>query len=251
MEASASIIKYVKSLSQKKNRYAEGCFVAEGDKCVADTMPHFSCRTLIATPQWLESHNHPWGVTVVQATARQMQRMSQFTTASQVIAIYEIPRHAVADTDITQNLNVVLDNVQDPGNLGTIIRAACWFGVNDIFCSPTTADAYSHKVIQATMGAISRVRVRYCDLPELLGRFGQTPIFGTFLIGESIYEADLTSTGFVLFGNEGKGISAELSQMVNRRLFIPPYPAIAQSCESLNVGMAASITLSEFRRRAV
>ena len=148
---------------------------------------------------------------------------------------------------VATGLNIVLDNIQDPGNLGTIIRLADWFGVSDIFASKTTVDVYNHKVVQATMGAIARVKVHYGDLEALFEEYPDLPVYGTFLDGKDIYKSELGKTGFVVFGNEGQGIGAKVAKHVDQRLLIPK--AKTAGSESLNVGVAAAITISEFFRR--
>jgi len=176
-----------------------------------------------------------------------MARISQFDNPSDVIAVYEKPADTIDSDRISTSLNVVLDNIQDPGNLGTIIRLADWFGVRDIFASPTTVDVYNHKVVQATMGAIARVKVHYGDLEALFEEYPDLPIYGTFLDGKDIYKSELGKKGFVVFGNEGQGISAKVAKHVDSRLLIPK--AKSAGSESLNVGVAAAITISEFFRR--
>lgn len=252
MNITNSLIKYVASLSRKKVREDEGCFVAEGTKCVKDTWDYFNCRMIIATKAWYEQNGHSGHLNkIIFANSQQMQRMSQLSTASDVIAVYDIPVREVSDKDIRSNLNVVLENIQDPGNLGTIIRLCDWFGIKNIFCSPNTVDVYNHKVIQATMGAISRVCVKYCDLEELLEQYADIPIYGTSLQGKNIYKVDLSPVGFVIFGNEGRGMSQALANLSKVKLRIPSYPVNVTTSESLNVGIAAAITIGEFRRRAI
>lgn len=249
MELTNSTIKFVASLGMKKNREANGCFVAEGTKCVRDTWGHFNCRMIVATRQWYEQFGHSGHLgKIAFASRQQMERMSQFSTAAEVIAVYDIPQLTIDRQEVEQGLNIVLDNVQDPGNLGTIIRLADWFGIKNIFCTRDTVDVYNHKVVQATMGAISHVKVHYCDIEELLAQYQGMPIYGTFLNGNNIYHEELQNRGFVIFGNEGKGISPRLAALVSRRLLIPCFAAPGEAPESLNVGMAAAITMSEFRR---
>lgn len=244
------IIKLVSSLAVKKYRDKEGLFVAEGWKCVRDTWNAFECRYLIATRAWYDQqgtaeHYHK----IVFATKAQMARMSQFTTPSDVMAVYEIPKCDYSDDEVRSGLNIVLDNIQDPGNLGTIMRLADWYGISNIFASRTTVDVYNHKVVQATMGAISRVKVHYCDLDFLLDDYADMPVLGTFLDGENIYNSKLPSEGaFVVFGNEGQGISPKVASHVTNRLHIPAMPRKGERSESLNVGIAAAITISELRR---
>ena len=231
------IIKLVSSLAVKKYRDKEGLFVAEGWKCVRDTWNAFNCRYLIATKAWYEqqgtAEHYP---KLVMAHKSQMARMSQFTTPSDVMAVYEIPETTYTDDEVRNGLNIVLDNIQDPGNLGTVMRLADWYGIKNIFANKSTVDVYNHKVVQATMGAISRVKVHYTDLDF-------------FLDGDNIYSANLPTGGaFVIFGNEGQGISPKIAAHVTQRLHIPAMPTKGARSESLNVGVAAAITISELRR---
>ena len=242
------IIKLVSSLAVKKYRDKEGLFVAEGWKCVRDTWNAFNCRYLIATKAWYEqqgtAEHYP---KLVMAHKSQMARMSQFTTPSDVMAVYEIPETTYTDDEVRNGLNIVLDNIQDPGNLGTVMRLADWYGIKNIFANKSTVDVYNHKVVQATMGAIARVKVHYGDLEDLFEQYPDLPIYGTFLDGKNIYRSELGKTGFVVFGNEGQGISAKVAKHVDQRLLIPK--AKTAGSESLNVGVAAAITISEFFRR--
>lgn len=244
------IIKLVSSLAVKKYRDKERLFVAEGWKCVRDTWRAFNCRYLIATKAWYEqqgtAEHYP---KLVLAHKSQMARMSQFTTPSDVMAVYEIPETSYTHDEVRSGLNIVLDNIQDPGNLGTIMRLADWYGIRNIFASKSTVDVYNHKVVQATMGAISRVMVHYCDLDFFLDDYDDMPVMGTFLDGDNIYGAKLPEGGaFVIFGNEGQGISPKIAAHVTQRLHIPAMPRKGEHSESLNVGIAAAITISELRR---
>ena len=244
------IIKLVSSLAVKKYRDKERLFVAEGWKCVRDTWRAFNCRYLIATKAWYEqqgtAEHYP---KLVLAHKSQMVRMSQFTTPSDVMAVYEIPETSYTHDEVRSGLNIVLDNIQDPGNLGTIMRLADWYGIRNIFASKSTVDVYNHKVVQATMGAISRVKVHYCDLDFFLDDYDDMPVMGTFLDGDNIYGAKLPEGGaFVIFGNEGQGISPKIAAHVTQRLHIPAMPRKGEHSESLNVGIAAAITISELRR---
>ena len=152
-----------------------------------------------------------------------------------------------------ERLVVALDGVQDPGNLGTIIRTCDWFGINDILCSHDTADCYNPKVVQATMGALARVRLHYVDLPQVLAEIKAegTPLYGTLLEGINMYQPHAIADkqhGVIIMGNEGKGISPAVRQLITHPLLIPSYPADAETSESLNVGIATAIVLAEFRR---
>ena len=151
----------------------------------------------------------------------------------------------------SDRLSLALDGVQNPGNLGTIIRLADWFGISDIYCSADTADCYNPKVVQATMGAILRVKVHYLQLADFLKKTAanKTPVYGTMLDGVNIYQSELTPAGVIVMGNEGKGVSDECARSFTHRLLIPSYPPERQGSESLNVAMATGIVCSEFRRR--
>jgi len=262
IELTHNIIRTVRSLNMKKNRIEHGLFVAEGTKCVRDTFNSFKCRWLIATKEWMERYGHQlstphdgvWTSTgeepecYVPATKEQMRRVSNFETAGDVIAVYEIPTYEIQTENINAGLNIAIDNIQDPGNLGTIIRAADWFGLHDIYASTGTVDVYNHKVVQATMGAIGRVRVHYGDLTNLFKQYPYLPVCGTYTQGDNIYDVKLPQKAFVVFGNEGNGISDPVTELVTQRLSIPKAPD--SGSESLNVALAAAITISEFIRQS-
>ena len=150
---------------------------------------------------------------------------------------------------IENKLNLVLDGIQNPGNLGTIIRIADWFGIENVFCSTDSADIYNPKTVQSTMGALARVRIHYTQLTDLLQKYKQLPVYGTFMNGENIYNEKLTENGFIVMGNEGKGIRPEIENLVSKRISIPNYPTDRETVESLNVAVSTAIVCSEFRRR--
>ena len=182
-----------------------------------------------------------------------MERISQLKSATEVLAVVEQPRHTLNVANLGNKLSLALDGVQNPGNLGTIIRLADWFGVEDVICSTECADLYNAKVVQATMGALLRVKVHYTDnLAELLRSAANSdiPIYGTLLDGNNMYDDNLSQRGIIVMGNEGRGLSDECRKVLTHKLFIPPYPADAPTSESLNVAMATGIILAEFRRRA-
>lgn len=242
----------IASLAETKGRRKIGAFMAEGTKCVLDTIGAFAVRHIIATPAWLAAHCLPEGTDIIEANRGEIGEMSSMSLAPDVIAVYELPEPAVfhADDAATQ-LIVALDRVQDPGNLGTIMRTADWMGITTVIASNDTVDCFNTKTIQATMGAISRVRVVYGDLPAMLGEAARAgaKIYGTFLDGDNIYSSQLSHNGIVVMGNEGRGISPEVAATVTRRLLIPPYPAGRPTSESLNVATATAIVLSQFRSR--
>lgn len=256
MELTNNLRKLVASLSERKHRKKENLFMAEGTKCVIDTLPHFKCFALFATGQWLAEHQRVTDCisseNVVCVSATDIKRMSSLTTPQEVIAVYEIPQYDLDFSSLRDDLILALDNVQDPGNLGTIIRTADWFGITDILCNRETADVFAPKVVQATMGAISKVRLHYCDLHSALTNLRKSmPVYGTFLSGENIYSAELSKSGVIVMGNEGNGISDEIASLVNHRILIPSFAGGCESSESLNVAVATAITVSEFRRRSI
>ena len=241
---SKSQIKWVRSLQQKKNRDAEGVFVAEGKKCVEELRGAFEL-VLLVTPD--------------NATEVEIAQMSNLRTPQGVIGVFRKPisntQYSISDNQypIPNTLSIVLDGVQDPGNLGTIIRTCDWFGVHDIYCSKDTADCYNPKVVQATMGALARVRVHYLDLEPWLQEVQAAglPLYGTLLEGRNMYEAGAIADkgrGVIIMGNEGNGISPMIRELITHPIRIPSYPADAETSESLNVGIATAIVLAEFRR---
>ena len=242
-------IKYIRSLDQKKFRKADGVFMAEGPKLLEDLLATFECVFLAATAEWLASHTHPKGAEIVEVNSEQLGSISQLKTPQQVIGIFKQPIFTFADEVLKKQLCLGLDGIQDPGNLGTIIRLADWFGIEHLFCSPDTVDVYNPKVIQATMGAIARVKVHYVSLVELIERSRPTAVYGTFLDGKNMNTDQLAENGLLIMGNEGKGISKELENHVSHRLYIPNFPIERSTSESLNVAVATAIACAEFRRQ--
>lgn len=243
-------IKYIRSLELKKNRKEEKVFLAEGPKLVSDVLGHFPCHFLAATSDWLRAHPSLVAGEILEVSAEDLARASLLKTPQQVLAIFEQPDYKPDKEVISHSLCIALDDVQDPGNLGTIVRLADWFGIEHIFCSPNTVDIYNPKTVQATMGGIARVQVYYTPLPELIRMLGDVPIYGTFLDGENIYEQQLATNGLIVMGNEGNGIGDEVGKLINRKLLIPNFPAERETSESLNVAIATAIVCAEFRRQA-
>lgn len=245
-------IKLIHSLEKKKYRNEEGLFVAEGPKLIEELLNCYQPQYLAATPEWMQQHrkqvNLPDEV-CDEVSQDELNKASLLRTPQQVLALFRLPNDkATLAEEAAHSLCLALDGVQDPGNIGTIVRLADWFGIRHIFCSKETVDVYSPKAIQATMGAIARVRVHYIDLYEEL-KSCSAPIYGTHLDGDNLYENTLTPYGVIVMGNEGNGISAQISTLVNKRLFIPPYPQHSDKVESLNVAIATAIICAEFRRR--
>ncbi len=231
----------IKSLATKQGREELGAFIAEGEKLVGEILnSSLRIRRILQTkPTFAEGEI---------ISTKEMERISQLKSANSVLAVVELPSFNLSAVKPNKNLVLALDRVQNPGNLGTIIRLADWFGISDIVCSEDTADCFNPKVVQATMGAILRVRVHYTNLAEWLSKQNST-IYGTFLEGENIYSAQLDKTGIIVMGNEGQGISTEVAETVSHKLLIPPYPADRCGSESLNVAIATAVICSEFRRR--
>lgn len=242
-------IKFIRSLEQKKFRKENGVFLAEGNKLVSDLSDFFKCKILVATQQWLDSNRNIIADEKIYIEKDELSRVSLLKTPQDVLAVFEIPSYTLSMDCPRNELCLALDDVQDPGNLGTIIRIADWFGIKNIYCSHGTADAFSPKTVQATMGALARVKLHYCNIKELISSLNDVPVFGTFLDGDSIYNNTLSSNGLIVMGNEGNGISKEVSELINRRILIPNYPQGNETTDSLNVAVATAIVCSEFRRR--
>lgn len=239
----------VASLDEVKYRRRERLFKAEGTKCVRDTIQYFKLRALLATSEWLQSNPDMVSEDVIICSSRDIKRMSSMVTAPGVIAVYEIPEYTFDRSLIDDSLILALDSIRDPGNLGTIIRIADWFGINTILASTDTTDCYSPKVVQATMGSISRVKVFYTDLKEVLADVNN--IFGTFLNGDDLGEVvkDIDpSSGIIVVGNESRGISAQIESLVTRKITIPSFPAGVETGESLNAAVATAIVVATFRQ---
>ena len=259
-------IKYIRSLELKKNRNKEGKFVAEGFKVVDDLLALQPADLIVATQEWLHGKHLADQTEVIEVTEEELKKVSFLQHPQQVLAVFrqdtgcnkqdsnnsqeEAEEKNFGFSKInTQELSLALDGVQDPGNLGTIIRIADWFGITHIYCSQDTADVYNPKVVQATMGSIARVKVEYGDLLGLVESLSaDVPVYGTLLDGDNIYQQKLENRGLIVMGNEGKGISPELAKKVNHKLFIPNFPEGRATADSLNVAIATAITCSEFRR---
>ena len=258
-------IKYIRSLELKKNRNKEGKFVAEGFKVVDDLLALQPADLIVATQEWLHGKHFAAQTEVIEVTEEELKKVSFLQHPQQVLAVFRQDTGNKQDSNNsqeeaeeknfgfskinTQELSLALDGVQDPGNLGTIIRIADWFGITHIYCSQDTADVYNPKVVQATMGSIARVKVEYGNLLALVESLpADVPVYGTLLDGDNIYQQQLENRGLIVMGNEGKGISPALAKKVNRRLLIPNFPEGRATADSLNVAIATAITCSEFRR---
>ncbi len=246
---SKNTIKMITSLNRKKERDESGLFFAEGPKLVDDLLDTFHCTLLIAISDYLTSHPNIHADDVQEVTKEGLKKVSALCAPQSVVALFRKPTYQLDTTKLGNQLSLMLDTVQDPGNLGTIIRLADWFGIENVICSKETVDLYNPKVVQATMGALARVRVHYLDLEKLLMSLKDVPVYGTFLEGDNIYEETLTPSGIIVMGNEGNGISSVVKKYVDRKLYIPNFPQSRETSESLNVAVATAIVCSEFRRR--
>ncbi len=235
-------IKLITGLHQKKFRQADGLFVAEGVKVIGELLSEgFSLEHLYVTDAvFPEVPKHK--TTGISET--ELKKISALSSPNNCLAVFHIPETKPVDQT---GLIVALDDIRDPGNLGTIIRLCDWFGISELVCSNETADCYNPKVVQATMGSLARVNVSYIDLGDFL-KNTELPVFGTFMDGENIYQKKLPETGVVVFGNEANGISSAVEKFMQQRISIPRFGKL-QKTESLNVATAAAIILSEFRRR--
>jgi TrmH family RNA methyltransferase len=242
-------IKNITALSHKKMRDETGLFVAEGSKLVIDLEPAFKLKECYATSEWLQNNRVSFRSKIQEVSADELKKISSQKSPQGILAIFEKPNYNL--TTITNSeLCLALDDIQDPGNLGTIIRIADWFGIKNIVCSHLSADAFGHKTVQATMGALARVNVHYVDLLKYIQELpNQYPIYGTFMDGNDLYTEALTPNGLIVMGNEGNGISHAVSELINHRLTIPSFPKNEATSESLNVAVATSIVCAEFRRR--
>jgi TrmH family RNA methyltransferase len=249
-------IKFIKSLQNKKIRDEEKLFVIEGDKLVKEFLiAEVPIHTLAAKPEFIgglppDLRKHV--STIDEVKYEELKQISTLKTPHNALAIVQMPEHKMIVSELIKQFCVALDFVQDPGNLGTIIRAAGWFGIKNIVCSFDCVDVYNPKVIQASMGALLHVNVFYADLKMLFTSAikNSVPVFGTFLEGKSIYDHNLDNKGIILLGNESKGISNELIPYITDKIRIPKYSDAKEGIDSLNVGMAASVVFSEFLRKS-
>lgn len=246
------------SLDTPKMRRRRALFPVEGIKSVSDLLPVFELDTLlIDATVWDSDRNSELDVLTGIVPSKKirlirpadMRRVSSLTTPSPVIAIFKLPESGYEDsipTKLPSELYLLLDGVRDPGNFGTIIRTADWFGIHTVFASKESADIFNWKCIQATMGSLAHVRVIYTNLAQLITTNRELPVFGTLLEGNNIYEEQLPNHGFIVMGNEGKGITDEIRELITNPLNIPPYSPVHG--ESLNVAAATAVVLSEFRK---
>jgi len=248
----SSQIKFVRSLRQKKFREEHGCFVAEGAKLVREfAQSRFTVRQVYILDEAIEQAIPLTDIPVEAVRLSEMERITGLSSPSPLLAVIEIPADDPPEHLPENELILALDGIRDPGNLGTIIRIADWFGIDQVICSHDCVDTYNPKVIQATMGSVIRVKTTCTDLPRLLasGR-GEIPVYGMTLDGEDLYRSETTAHGLLVIGSEAQGISDEVLRLVTRRLSIPSFPPHRNThAESLNAAIATGIVCAEFRRR--
>ena len=235
-------VKYIQSLGQKKSRDEENCFIAEGPKLVNELLTASNCKVvqLYALKEWIDEHaNAKDHAEVIEVSTGELEKISQLTTPNHVLAVIEKIQWK-NDPGIKGTISLALDTIQDPGNMGTIIRLADWFGVKTIFCSADCADVYNPKVVQASMGSISRVRTVYTDILSLLKENNDVPIYAAVLNGRDITKMEPINEGIIVIGNESKGINEEVLKLANVQITIPG----KGKAESLNAGVATGIILS-------
>lgn len=233
--------KIVKSLAQKKFRSQYQCFVVEGVKLVEEALnSDFLVDDVFAVPRWIESNSN---VGAIEVSEKELKSLSSLKTPNDVLAVVRIKQQNLP-LDFS-NLTLVLDNIQDPGNMGTIIRTADWFGIKNIVCSQNSVDIYNPKVVQATMGSLFRINILYKDLKEFFSSHENLTVYGASIEGESIYDTKMNQEDAVLLmGNESKGIAQELESFIDKKLTVPKFG----EAESLNVATATAIICSEYKR---
>lgn len=246
---SKNTIQFVRLLQQKKFREKFGCFIVEGPKLVDELLAsHFDVKSVYATSDWIKSklNTRDNGTEVFEVSQNELERMSHFKTPNQVLAVAEIPKQQFHINQLTGNWFLALDGINDPGNLGTIIRTADWYGIRNIVCSPDTVEYVNPKVVQSTMGSIFRVDIYYTDLNHFLQNLKPDfPLYGTFMDGNNVYNESFGEEGMLVLGSESHGISTKVENIVKTRLHIPSNQSQA---ESLNVSVAAAICCSEIKR---
>jgi RNA methyltransferase, TrmH family len=251
-------IQFIRSLEQRKDRDESGCFIVEGDKVVREALDlpvrsGFQIRTICGLGKWLDSNisglKDP-STEIIPVLPRELERISLQRAPNQVLAVISRDILSAPEFDFSGDLLIALNQVQDPGNLGTIIRLADWFGLGGVIASPDSADFYSPKVVQASMGSVFRVKLMTTELHDFISTLPPGfPVYGTHLGGENLYHADIKSTGLILLGNESKGLRKDLTAITTVNLRIPDFSSGDSKPESLNVSVAAAIVCSEFRRR--
>lgn len=247
-------IKLIQSLNRKKNRDETGLFLVEGNKMVEEALrSEYLIETLVCTTAFLDEHPeiNKLAFELIETDSETIQKASLLQNPQDALALVKQPKNFKSEFNLDQDLVLALDFIQDPGNLGTILRIADWFGISTLICSENTVDSFNPKVVQASMGAIFRIKTWYTNLPQFLNEANeaQIPVYGTFLNGNDIYKETLSKNGVIILGNEGNGISEQVGKYVTNKLLIPSFSTNENKTESLNVAIATAICCSEFKRR--
>ena len=247
-------IKLIKSLSDKKNRIHENLFVAEGDKIISEVLSSsLKIEKLFATNTFFEKHSFDSFTTsaVIEVSQDEIKKASLLKTPQHCIAICQLPSPLKFPEEMTGPLTLYLDDVQDPGNMGTIIRICDWFGIKQVYCSPGCADLFNPKVIQASMGSFCRIEVISSAFAKVaaLAESNGIQICGAFMDGENIYTSDLRQKTLLIMGNEGNGINGQIARKVDRRVSIPQFSVSSKGAESLNVSVATAVICAEYQRQ--
>lgn len=252
-------LKLVNELKQKKFRAEHNLFIAEGVKVVTEVLQSaIKVKQLFATADFISNTAIPKYIECIEVKPSELERLTALTTPNEVLAVCETPNYQFVPTELKSKLTLVLDDIRDPGNLGTIIRIADWFGIENIICSNETADVFNPKVVQATMGSITRIKVHYVGLIPFFENLknNQTladiPVYGALLDGSNLYKESLSAEGLIVIGNESKGISADVVKCISHKISIPSYSHYKTNggeAESLNAAIATSIICAEFRRK--
>lgn len=248
-------VKLISSLHQKKYRKEQGLFIAEGEKVCRDLVESgWTVRSVFMTEEFRSEKFSKWPKKVSSevVTDKELEKISALTTPQQILVVGEVPDWKFTSAYLPGNLTLMLDEIKDPGNLGTIVRIADWFGIGTVICSETCADVFNPKTVQATMGSLFRVKVFYQPLTQILNKAAEKniPVYGTLLSGENIYNTKLSTEGIILIGSESHGINESLIPFITTKISIPSFSgSSSKQADSLNAAMAAAIVCSEFRRR--
>lgn len=251
MNLSKTKLNLYSRLGSRKQREKLGLFLAEGEKCVADTVPFFTPEAILVLETDTKYAQIYAGYPVFTVTEAEMKEISQFQSMPSIVAVYKMPPANNLDEEkLRKSLTLLLDAIQDPGNLGTILRIASWFGVAQVVLGSGCADPFNPKAVQSSMGAVGMVRIIQDDLTSVIDSHPEIPVCGTLLDGTDIYTTPLSLPAFVVMGNEGNGLSDEIRKRVTLPLLIPSF-ASGPHAESLNVAAATAVTVSEFMRQTL
>jgi len=244
-------IKFFNSLKLRKFRIKHNLFLAEGEKLVFNLLQsEIKPKFILTTSKELIPTEKYYNFEIFEVNNSDIHKISQLKTPPSIIGVFEIPDYKINFAEIENSLSIFCDDIQNPGNLGTIIRTADWFGIKTVFCSENTVDVYNPKTIQATMGSIASVKIHYINKTNFFSSLNKNiSVYGTFLEGENIYNTELTANGLIVIGNEGQGISEEIVPFITKKLFIPSYNIKQKSAESLNASIAAAVVCAEFKRQ--